>query len=109
MLALTLFAVAMNKMGIIDDDTVKRVVIGVDGLLVVHYGNRMPKAVVPDPLARQATRVAGWSMVASGLVWLGLWAFAPIDVATMGGIGAILAGIAVTFAYCLTLRGRKPA
>ena len=46
----------------------------------------MPKAVVPSAYARQATRVAGWSMVLSGLVYAGLWAFAPIPVASGGRV-----------------------
>ncbi|MEG3151535.1 hypothetical protein U1769_16710 [Sphingomonas sp. ZT3P38] len=45
-------------------------------------------------------------MVLSGLVYTGLWTFAPVDVATIGGCGAVMAGIAVTLAYCLSLRAK---
>lgn len=48
-------------------------------------------------------------MVLSGLVYAGLWAFAPIDVATPGGFAAIILGMAVTFGYCLSLRGKAVA
>ena len=80
-----------------------------NGLMIAWYGNRMPKAVAPSACARQATRVAGWSLVLSGLVYAGLWAFAPIPVALSVGCGAIVAGIAVTLGYCLSLRARASA
>ena len=64
---------------------------------------------MPSAKARQARRVAAWSLVLSGLIYGGLWAFAPIPVAISGGTGAIVAGVAVTLAYCLSLRSKaKP-
>lgn len=95
-----------RKLGYVDGDTVTRVVIGLNGLMIAWYGNRMPKAFAPSAQARQVTRVGGWSMVLSGLVYAGLWAFAPITVAVAGGCAAILAGIAVTLGYCLSLRAK---
>ena len=84
-IALALGATFARQLGYIDGDTVTRVVIGMNGLMIAWYGNRMPKAVVPSAYARQATRVGGWSMVLSGLVYAGLWAFAPIPVAIAAG------------------------
>ena len=109
--ALTLGSVVAQKLGYIDRDTVIRVVIGNIGLWMAWSGNRMPKTLVPVPAnARQARRVASCSLVLSGLVYAGLWAFAPIPVAIWGGTGAVLAGIAVTLGYCLSLRsGAKAA
>jgi hypothetical protein len=77
--------------------------------MIAWYGNRMPKTVVPSAQARQARRVAAWSLVLSGLIYAGLWAFAPIPVAISGGTGAIVAGGAVTLAYCLSLRSKAKA
>ena len=57
-----------------------------------------------EPSARQVQRVGGWSLVLSGLVYAGLWAFAPMNVALIGGCGAVLLGIAVTIAYCVSVR-----
>ena len=49
-------------------------------------------------------------MALSGLAYAGLWVFAPFNVALIGGCGAIILGIAVTFFYCLSLRsGAKAA
>jgi hypothetical protein len=105
-----LVASAARKLGHVDGETVTRVVIGLTGLMIASFGNRMPKAFIPSACARQATRVAAWSLVLSGLVYAALWAFAPIPVAVAGGSGAVLLGIAVTIGYCISLRARaKPA
>jgi len=106
---LALGATYARNLGYIDADTVTRLVLGATGLMVAWFGNRMPKTIAPSASARQAQRVGGWSMALSGLVYAGLWAFAPTDVALIGGCAAIVIGIAVTFVYCLSLRGRAKA
>jgi hypothetical protein len=108
-IALALGMSFARRMGHVDDDTVKRVVIGMNGLWMAWYGNRIPKNVVPSARAGQAQRVAAWSLVLSGLVYAGLWAFAPFPVAIWGGCGAVVAGIAVTLGYCLSLRAKAKA
>lgn len=108
-IALALGATFARKLGYIDGDTVTRVVIGMNGLMIAWYGNRMPKAFAPSARARQVARVGGWSMALSGLVYAGLWAFAPIPVAIIGGCGAVVAGMAVTIGYCLSLRSKAKA
>ncbi|MBC9032454.1 ammonium transporter [Sphingomonas sp. JC676] len=107
--AVALGMTAARQLGYVDSDTVTRVVIGLNGLMIAWYGNRMPKTFVPSARARQARRVAAWSLVLSGLIYAGLWAFAPIPVAVIGGSGAVLAGIAVTLGYCLSLRNKAKA
>ena len=109
MIAMALGATFVSRLGYIDHDTVRRLVSGVIGLWLAWYGNRMPKAFAPNACARQARRVAAWSLVLSGLVYAALWAFAPIAVATTAGTAAILAGMAVTLGYCLTLRAKAKA
>lgn len=112
--ALGIVAVALGasyarKLGYIDHETTLRVVIGLNGLMIAWMGNRLPKAVAPSAGIRQVKRVGGWSMVLSGLVYAGLWAFAPIPVAKVVGSGAVIIGIAVTFGYCLSLRAKAKA
>ena len=102
-------ATLARKLGYMDGDTVTRLVIGLNGLMIAWYGNRMPKTFVPSAQARQARRVAAWSLVLSGLVYAGLFAFAPIPVAVAGGSAAVLTGIAVTLGYCLSLRAKAKA
>ena len=83
--ALALGATFARKLGYIDGDTVMRLVMGMNGLMIASNGNRLPKAVVPSACAQRARRVAGWAMALSGLVFAGLWAFAPIPVAATVG------------------------
>lgn len=106
---LALGATFARKLGYIDADTVTRIVIGANGLMIAWYGNRLPKAFVPSAWARQLRRVAGWSLVLSGLVYAVLWALAPIPLAVAGGSAAVLGGIAVTVGYSLALRARAKA
>ena len=108
-IALALAATFARSQGWIDGDAVNRIVMGAIGLMVAFYGNRMPKAFVPSHAAARAARVGGWSMALSGLVHAGLWMFAPPSIALVGGCGAILAGLAVTALYCLSLRQRADA
>ena len=103
---LALGATLALKLGYTDGETVTRLVMGAIGLMVAWFGNRMPKRFVPEAWARRATRVGAWSLALSGLVYAGLWAFAPTQVAVAGGSLAVLLGIAVTIGYCLSLRGK---
>lgn len=98
-----------RRSGFVDGDTVTRVAIGLTGLMIASFGNRMPKTVVPSAWARQARRVAGRSLVLSGLVYAGLCAFAPMPVAVVGGCAAVLLGMTVTIGYCISLRGKAKA
>lgn len=104
-----LVASTARKIGYVDDETVTRVVIGLTGLMIASFGNRMPKTFVPSSCARQARRVAAWSLVLSGLIYAALWAFAPIPVAVVGGCAAVMLGMAVTIGYCLALRAKAKA
>jgi len=98
-----------RRQGLLDGDMVTRLVIGANGLMIAWWGNRLPKAFVPSACARRVRRVAGWSLALSGLVYAGLFLFAPLPVAYWGGCAAVLGGIAVTFGYCLSLRGKAKA
>jgi uncharacterized membrane protein len=109
MLAVSVISVMLRKLDYLDPDTTTRVLAGANGLMMAWYGNRMPKAFVPREQARRVRRVAAWSLVVSGLIYAGLWAFAPRQVALVGGMSAVVAGMAVTFGYCLTLRGQARA
>lgn len=109
MFALALGTSFANKLGYIGHDTVLRVVTGVIGLWLAWYGNRLPKTFVRSTQGRQVQRFSAWSMVLSGLVYAGLWAFAPITVAVWGGLCAVLAGIAMTLGYCMSFQTRMKA
>lgn len=108
-IALALAVSTARNLGYLDQEIVERIVIGINGLMIVYFGNRLPKSVVPSAAARRVNRVAGWSMVLSGLLYAGLWAFAPVSVALWVGCGAVATGILVTLAYCVSQRGKMPA
>ena len=108
-IALALGATVARQQGLIDADMVNRIVMGAIGLMVAWWGNQAPKRFAPGARAQQVNRVAGWSLAVSGLVYGGLWAFAPMEAALWGGCGAIILGMAVTIGYCLSQRGRATA
>ncbi len=91
-LVLAVAAKVANARGYIDHDTLMRVV-AVNGLVVIYFGNQLPKSMVPYAWAQRARRFSGWSLVLSGLVYIGLWLFAPIPVAIVFGTGAVFAGV----------------
>lgn len=103
---LALAATFARKQGLIEAQTVDRIVMGSIGLMVAWFGNQMPKKFVPTARAQQATRVAGWSMALSGLAYAAFWVSALKNVAVIGGSLAVLLGIAVTAAYCMSLRNK---
>ena len=104
-----LVGTAARKLGWIDHDTLLRTVIGANGLLIAWNGNRMPKQWVPSAWARRVRRGGGWSMGLSGIVYAGLFAFAPLSVAYPWGAVAVVGGVAVTIGYCVTVRNAKAA
>lgn len=104
--AVALCMTLARKLGYADGDTVTRVVIAMNGLMIAWYGNRMPKRFFPHELARKVSRLGGWSITISGLVYVALWAFAPIPVAVAAGSAAVLTGVAVPVAYCLSQRDK---
>jgi len=77
--ALAIGAALAHKLGYIEADTVQRVIFCSIGLMVTGFGNRIPKGFVASAKARRAKRVAGWSMVLSGLSYAGLWVLSIID------------------------------
>lgn len=109
MLLVAFGAASVRRLGYVDSDTVTRVVIGMNGLMIVWYGNRMPKDFVPNACARHVKRVGGWALVLSGLAYTALFVFAPISMALTYGSAAVITGIAVTLGYCLSLRVRTRA
>lgn len=98
---------ALNQ-GYIDYDTMLRI-LAMDGLTIGYYGNRLLKAAAPNVAARQVARFAGWSFVLSGLVYAGLWAFAPVPLAMTIGNGVVAAGVIVTLGYCFWVVARERA
>lgn len=103
-IAVALCLTLARKLGYVDGDTVTRVVICLNGFMLAWYGNRMPKRFFPSALARKVSRLGGWSITIGGLIYAGLWLFAPINVAVSVGSAAILTGVMVPLVYCISQR-----
>ena len=108
MLPLALAAKYAHAHGYISSDTTLRIV-AMNGLYIAYLGNSLPKTVVPYAWARQSRRFSGWILVLSGLVFAGLWAFAPIPAAEVFGTGAVLVGVILSLGYCVWLNRRARA
>lgn len=104
MIVLAMGASLARRQGIIDQEAVLRLVIGANGLMIVYFGNRMPKALAPSVCAQQLARFSGWSMVLSGGLYAALWALAPIQTAITLGTAAVAVGALATVGYGLHLR-----
>ncbi|MEQ1819184.1 MAG: hypothetical protein ABL871_11295 [Terricaulis sp.] len=99
--------------GVISDalgaDTPVRVMMVFNALLLAYYGNAIPKAVLRTPVARAARRFAGWVFVFGGLISAGLWAFAPLDIATPAALTVTAGSAVLAFGYCFLSRSNTTA
>jgi len=105
MIATALIATYLRQQGVIDKDTVTRVV-AMNGLMIVYYGNRAPKVAPHNAYTQKLARFSGWSSVVSGLIYAGFWAFGPLSLATTLGTGAVAAGMIATLAYWYRLNAQ---
>jgi hypothetical protein len=93
--------------GLIADETMKRTVQVLTGLMVAGYSNFTPKQIGKpgSPLAeawkQRVLRVTGWSMVLAGLSYAALWAFAPLGFANIASVAVVVAAMAVTITYSI--------
>jgi hypothetical protein len=93
-----------RKLGWIDSETVTRGAMVIIGLGIAAIGNMMPKTRDGPPpptlelaaLRQRVLRVSGWALLLGGLMFAGLSAFAPPNVApiaamiTLGGAMAVM-------------------
>ena len=104
-----------RKQGWIDQESVTRAFNVILGLALAAYSNAIPKMYGPAPrtlhhatLAQAVRRVTSWALTLAFLVWSALWAFAPREVAQVGSVVAVGAGVAVMFGY-LIWKATRPA
>ena len=92
-----LLTLAHKPFGWIDGELATRGVMVLIGMVLVVTGNALPKKqqgppsqTLGDVAVRQSiTRVGGWALMLGGLLWVGLWAFAPRDLAQIGSVTAV--------------------
>ena len=82
-----------QSLDLIGPDAAKRTIQVMVGLILAVYSNLMPKDVGRWPSsalavarAQSALRVGGWSMTLAGLVYAGLWGFAPLGFANIASV-----------------------
>jgi hypothetical protein len=109
-LGVTLIALAVglaDRIGVIDADVAKRGIGLVIGFMIVVMGNYLPKLRAFNWIGSNASyttteRIAGWMLVLTGIVWISLFAFVPLNQARHAsaiiGIGALTI-IAVNFSW----------
>lgn len=105
--------------GMITDDLAQRAVQALIGLGLAAYANVMPKQIggprksaEAETRSQAALRVGGWSMTLAGLVYAGLWAFAPREFADIAGMVVVAGAMVLTLGYavwCFTACRRSPA
>ena len=95
-----------QRMDLIGPDTAKRTMQVLSGLILAAYANLMPKDVgrwqasaVAVARAQSALRVGGWSLTLAGLIYAGLWAFAPLAFANIASVVVVATALLITMAY----------
>ncbi|TCI06377.1 hypothetical protein EZM97_33360 [Dyella soli] len=118
MIAGALSLALAHKQGWVDGAQVMRGNNIIIGLALAAFCNLMPKRMNGSPrsvshatLAQSLGRVGGWCMTLAFLAWTALWAFAPQEVARMGSVAAVGAGVTVMIGYavwkCATWRAPR--
>lgn len=109
-LAVSAVLAGLEGMGVIEGNIAERAIGIVLGLVVILYGNEIPKILAPmdrgaDPARRQALqRFAGWVMVLGGVGYLLAFALMPIEYAAYAAIACGVVAIGIVFARCLMVR-----
>ena len=92
--------------GVIGPDAARRTIQVMVGLLLAAYANLMPKDVgrwrsstLAAARAQSALRVGGWSMTLAGLIYAGLWAFAPLGFADVASTVVVASAMLITMGY----------
>lgn len=108
MIAGALLLTVAHEQGWLDTAQVTRGHNVIIGLALAVFCNAMPKRMQGSPrsirhatLAQAIGRVGGWAMTLAFLVWTALWAFAPQDLAWIGSMIAVGAGVAVMLGYAV--------
>lgn len=94
--------------GMMGEDAARRTMQVLIGLMLAGYANLMPKqlgrargSAEAEARAQAALRVGGWSLTLAGLIFAGLWAFAPLALADVGSLVVVAAAMVVTVGYAI--------
>lgn len=92
----------------IEADVLSRLIQIAIGLSLVLFANAAPKqigrpraSVEAEGRAQAARRIAGWSLTLAGLIYAGVWLFAPVALAAPISLAVVGIGLTVTVLYTL--------
>ena len=88
---------AAKLSGAISADLMMRGVMVMIGLMGAgsHLLAKTAGSKAPSAHQQSSTRFFGWAMALAGLVWVSLWAFAPIRLAMIGAPAAVVSVLVV--------------
>jgi hypothetical protein len=95
-----------QSLALVGPEAAKRTLQVTIGLMLAAYANLMPKDLGPwrasaraMATSQSALRVGGWSMTLAGLVYAGLWAFAPLAFADVASMVVVASAMVITMGY----------
>jgi hypothetical protein len=95
----------LRRVGVVGAEAPARVAMVLTGILLAVYGNVIPKSVSRlSAKGKSLQRVTGWATVISGIGYAAIWAFAPIGIAAVASMVAVVIGFVFVVAYCAWLR-----
>lgn len=109
-IAISASLAGLEALGVLSGNVSERGVGVVMGLMVMAYGNAMPKLLVPmsgqqNEAKRQALqRFCGWAMVIGGIGYVLAFMFLPIDYAAYGAVACGGTAVLLVLARCLMVR-----
>ena len=105
LIAVSIGLAYLRRLGVVGAETPARVAMVLTGVLLAVYGNVIPKSVSRSSAKGESLeRVTGWATVLAGIAYAAIWAFAPIEIAAVASMGAVLIGFVCVVGYCLWLR-----
>jgi hypothetical protein len=105
LIAVSLGLVYLRRMGVVGAEMPTRGAMVLTGILLAIYGNVIPKSASRvSAKGESLERVTGWATVLAGIVYAAIWAFAPIQIAAVASMGAVLVGFVSVVGYCMWLR-----
>ena len=105
LIAVSIGLAYLRRLGVVGAEAPARGAMVLTGILLAVYGNVIPKSVSRlSAKGESLERVTGWATVLAGIAYAAIWAFAPIEIAAIASMVAVLIGFVIVLGYCAWLR-----
>ena len=105
LIAVSIGLVYLRRLGVVGAEMPARGAMVLTGILLAVYGNVIPKSASRlSAKGESLERVTGWATVLAGIGYAAIWAFAPIQIAAVASMVAVLLGFVCVVGYCMWLR-----